>query len=109
MIVSLSEVAMTVRQNCERLAENDYEVQEFTDLELGGMCAVASFALYQSFRSFNLNPTLIEGRYDESTLLRARYCELHCWVVVKNDIYDITASQFGVVDKVHITNINDGR
>ena len=65
---------------------------------LGGDCAVSSYTLHKKLNRLGFKSKFVQGHY--------RMME-HCWVEIDNLIIDITATQFGIKEKVYITRTND--
>lgn len=61
---------------------------------------MASYALQHVLRRHGVDSTLMKGKY--------KGC-YHWWLVIDNVIVDITATQFGIKDKVYITHKNSLR
>jgi hypothetical protein len=88
-------IALAVRYKLEGLVKNEIKPFNEFDESLSGLCAIASAALYKNLKKFGFcdNLYFIQGYYD---------IDCHCWVELNQTIYDITATQFDVKDKVHI-------
>lgn len=70
--------------------------------DLGCYCAISSYFLCLVARKFGFYLTLVEG------VAFADYPEAnHCWTQYKKTIIDITATQFGCSDKVHVVKIGN--
>ncbi len=70
-------------------------------------CAISSYTLYTTAKKFNLRPSIISGCFDitENSNINDRIN--HSWVQYYGKIIDLTATQFGNFDDVHITSIDD--
>lgn len=70
--------------------------------DLGCYCAISSYLLCLVAKKFGYHLILVEGvAFDDFPDPN------HCWAQYKNTIIDITATQFGCSDKVHVTGIGD--
>ena len=67
---------------------------------LRGLCGIASYALYQALIKEGFRPTFMMG--DMPTVLGK-----HCWVELNGKVIDVTATQFGVIDRVFVTKPTD--
>jgi len=94
-VISKTCVATKVRTLCERW---NTKHKKFGS-DLACMCAIASSALTKAFHKAGYKKaTLIEGEFDWGG---------HCWVELDGEIWDITATQFGIDNEVHRTSIDD--
>jgi hypothetical protein len=90
-------IAKNVRRVCEEAAfsKSSKCYDFYHDDGLSCMCAIASVALSECLNYFNCKSKVFEGKYK-------RYNN-HCWVEYRNNIIDITATQFcGISDKVYL-------
>lgn len=103
----LQEIAAHIRRNCELYAKHcaGYDAP-YRRGGLKGMCALASSALLLALEHKGIFGTLAGGRFCHNKKTRG---EAHYWVEVGNYIVDITATQFGVKEKVVITSSPDPR
>ncbi len=67
---------------------------------MSGYCGMASYLLHWKLASLGICSTPITGKYDNIT---------HCWIIVDNQILDITATQFGPTEEVSVTSILNPR
>jgi len=99
----IRDIALKVRRACEMFSVSQ-ESESFDyhgDDELGGMCATASFALRKYLKKKGIEVEVISGDYKLRDQWFDREC--HCWVEYRGYIIDITATQFGINEAVHIT------
>lgn len=73
---------------------------------LNGACAIASEALVRLYKLHGIHSTFIEGIYVPEFDEEFDEDSNHCWVVINDQIIDITASQFWL-DSIHITSVYD--
>jgi len=96
-------IAIASREAMEGFAK-EYHIAGGDPKDLLGYCAISSYLLCLVARKFGYRLTLVEGvAFDEYD---SDYIN-HCWVQYKKIIIDITATQFGCSNKVHITNTFD--
>lgn len=95
----IKNIAKKVRKAVEKLAKSD-NYYSF-DKNLKCACALASY-----FLSKELNKNKIKSKVVWGNFIKGKKNYSHCWVVVKNQIVDITATQFGIKHKVYITDID---
>lgn len=107
-----AQIARKVRRNVEQWAAGDSYLidpdtkgfDDFIDIacvdpdDLGCACAIASMALAKSFKAWGYPARVVRGQYGG----REYDGDDHCWVVSGDEIYDITATQFGERTKVMI-------
>lgn len=88
-------VAALVRREVLKLANTGMYSIFFPDL--GGGCAVASVLLWRCMNRLGAEAgRVVKGHYG------TQY-GCHCWYEYKGVIYDCTATQFGLVEKVNVT------
>jgi hypothetical protein len=63
------------------------------------MCGLASFTLRTELRKAGIKSKLMMGLYKTAS----GGCRSHCWVQVGGHVVDVTATQFKIARKVHIT------
>lgn len=102
-------IAQSVRNKCEEFALSDKSKGYDFHLEkdLSCMCAIASFSLYETFKKNGIKSRVIYGQ-----LKHEHFCgDEHCWVEIPSEkiIVDITATQFGIPEKVHIVSNKNKR
>jgi hypothetical protein len=90
-------IAAIIRIKIEELLDTEMFNGIYEDL--CGACAICSVALCKSLKKFGYKPDLVNGMYEGYAC--------HCWVELDGKIYDITATQFGLKDKVFITDVDD--
>ena len=90
-------IASIVRLKMEELLGT--EMFQDVSEDLCGACAICSVALCKSLKRFGYKADLVHGMY------QGYAC--HCWVELDGKIYDMTATQFGIIEKVFITDIDD--
>jgi hypothetical protein len=82
------DIAKKVRRACHKFAMSDdsmpYDFHD--DPNLGCMCAIGSYVLYQELKDAGYSPELKIGTFNKFTT--------HCWVEIDDKIVDITATQF---------------
>lgn len=83
MLKTLYHIANSTRLWVEQQCEENSDLM--------GMCAVASCELFNRLQERNISPTLHIAIHDY---------EAHVFVVAENYIIDVTATQFGVTDKI---------
>lgn len=71
--------------------------------KLGGMCAIASFALAVAFREYGYEADVYCGYW------AYRPSGDHCWVESDRLIYDLTATQFGERQEILVCDRLDKR
>ena len=90
------EIASKIREVTERLIIEDEEFKEYP-INLSGLCAICSVALFRLLNNMDINVKLIKG------LFRGKHT--HCWVDTEKETIDITATQFwGIKKPVMILN-----
>jgi hypothetical protein len=105
----LREIAEKIRKNCELYARHcaGYDAPyKNPGNGLKGMCALASSALLMAFDYEGIRATLAGGRFCQDEKKRG---DAHYWVETGLYIIDITATQFGVKEKVLIASSPDPR
>ena len=88
-------MCIIVRRVCDA-----YTKEHDLNTTLSGLCCTASFALYKTFRHFGYASYVVGGSYRHLTSYTAFVS--HYWLVSGYNIIDITATQFGVRNKVLI-------
>lgn len=95
------ETALKVRFEMENFATNNRTIGN--PVTLSCYCAIASYSLNQTLKKLKFDSHFITGLYldpkDESK-------SYHCWVELDNHVVDITATQFGIKDRVNIVSSN---
>lgn len=71
---------------------------EHCNPNLEGCCSFGSYLLSKVLQKNGYDAYFVEGEYDDN---------FHCWVELDNVIIDITATQFGDLPKVYITETDD--
>ncbi len=106
----LIETATLVRQQIE-----EHVKVYSTDInpnDLCGACGIASWLLTKVCRKLGYNAKFVMGVFinNHDAFGFTTPANTHCWVVV-NDliIIDVTATQFGITDKVFVTTVDDKR
>lgn len=94
--LSPRKIAQKVRKKCEKYVKG-LENSIYGET-LSCLCAVASKALQNE---------LVEAGYNTKLVYGNAFGDTHCWVELDGKIYDITATQFGVEEKVYVTDVND--
>lgn len=90
-------IARKIRKKCEIFA-NSYRARDYDyyqNSNLACMCAVASYVLVKALRGNGIRCWMVWGRF-------GKWDDQHCWVETKDNIIDITATQFGGFDPVYI-------
>lgn len=86
-------LARLVREHASRWVRKDAGI----GTDLGGACAIASYALWRVLKAKGHAATLV---------YQTDMAEAHCWVEVYGHVIDITASQYGGPD-VAITRVGN--
>ena len=68
------------------------------NITLQGYCARASYELYHCLQLADRVGDFVLGTYEDKP---------HCWVEIGDEIVDLTATQFCIVDAVYITNVSN--
>ena len=83
-------------------------VQNAFDDDLECACCIVSKILYDHLKSKGFNVSFIEGIFDNGLFSSVDDEPNHCWLEVENKwIVDLTATQFGDYDPIHIIPISD--
>jgi len=94
-------IAEQVRRQCRKFAMSSESIGKdyhgADDLDM--MCGIASFTLEELLRRRGFKAKIIVGLYTGC---------YHCWVEWRGWIIDITATQYGIKEGVHIVNSGDG-
>ena len=109
----LRESAEKIRLACEQFAQSEHakSFDFYQDKALPCMCAIASFALQKYLTSKGFTSMVYVGDYYQGKHGKSKNGlpfgywsgeEIHCWVECGQFIVDITATQFGVKNKVVI-------
>ena len=106
-LYKVKQIATRIRRKCELFANSEHaaDYDFYKNKSLACMCAVASFALHEALKRKNIPSKVVHGRFEYKF-------SHHCWVELQDKnktIVDITATQFGIKDKVHIPQKNDDR
>lgn len=91
-------IAAHVRKTFERIARD-----ESFPADLACLCLRASKALAKALTKTGIKAKLVMGGYREPY----GECGDHCWIEIGDKIIDITATQFGTFDRVHVTDVSD--
>jgi hypothetical protein len=75
------------------------------ELECG--CHIASSLLKHLLKQAGIPCKMVSGCYGKALYCKKDPWENHCWIVVGRHIIDITATQFGIPFKVHITSVSN--
>lgn len=100
MLDEIKRIAKEVRNNAVSvLTKPKYGFRE----DLHGACGICSMALKESIEKIipEAKPIVVHGLF--------RKINWHCWVEINGSIIDVTATQFGVKEKVLITESQDER
>ncbi len=93
-------IAEESRKAMEGFAKDHPQIGSTFDL--GCYCAISSYFLCLLARKFGFHLTLVEGcAFEDWTEPN------HCWTQYKDTIIDITATQFGCRNKVHVVAIGN--
>lgn len=107
-------IATASRREIENFARHHDNIGTDSDLEC--FCGIASFFLVMVAKKLGFKLSLIEGMaFNEWLINRLQTGCIdnqgldgnHCWVEHNGKIIDITATQFGIRQKVHIVDIGD--
>lgn len=71
----------------------------FDPENLQGACAIASYTLHRTLNNLHIPNRFVMGWFRD----KWSNDENHCWLEVGEHIVDITATQFGISDKVYVT------
>lgn len=93
-------IAEESRKAMEHFARNHQYIGSTYDL--GGFCAISSYLFFLVAKKFGFHLTLVEG----AAFTRCSDPN-HCWAQYKKLIIDITATQFGCSDKVHVVKVGN--
>lgn len=93
-LVKIAKIAELVRKQSEK-----YALKEGFEKDLAGMCGIASFTLCTELRKAGIQSEVMMGWYQTSL----GWNRSHCWVKTGVHVIDVTATQFNVGRKVHIT------
>ena len=93
----IHKIASRVRRQCEIFSCKDEcgGKDYFNNHDLSCMCAVASYTLAKALKKNGIVCKMVKGMFED---------DHHCWVEIKNEIVDITATQFGIRNRVYFTN-----
>lgn len=96
----LLEIAKKARRLTERFQKKNPEIGS-EDLEC--YCAIGSKILYELAKKEGYRVSFVEGNFSNNKYTAwDRDIPNHCWVEYKKVILDITATQFGIQEKVYI-------
>jgi hypothetical protein len=100
-LIKIYSIAKKVRKQCEKFANSkEAKGKDFYKYKnLACMCAVASHALLIALKDKGIEAVMVRGKYQKHSEC---YPEHHCWVEYKDNVIDITATQFEVSKRVYI-------
>jgi hypothetical protein len=101
------ELAKKLRQQCEAVAKDFIDYSDSETLRC--MCAICSCALARLFRKNGHTADVVIGRFKYTSETWGDCEGPHCWVESGRKIYDLTATQFGIKEKILISNLSDRR
>lgn len=101
----LIEVAELVRWEIEAFVLNRDCSISYKDL--CGACGIGSWVLNRVYRRLGVNSHFVMGRYDKNSHFHDTYYGNHCWLEIDKHIVDVTATQFGVPDRVFVTGFDN--
>lgn len=107
-VATTFEAARLAREKVQALVPTlDSHFGEFCHVTLCGACAIASYILHVVLRRLDVKNDLVMGRMKRDA--EKLHIGEHCWVEIKTTglIVDITATQFGIANKVHVTSADD--
>lgn len=90
-------IATTARQLTEIFAKDHPEIGDSQDLEC--FCAIGSKILKLLAKKYDYDVTFVQGQY--GSVFYKDHLN-HCWTEYNSRIIDITATQFGIKDPIHI-------
>jgi len=91
------EIAKALRDKIDNLVENEYGEFCHFKKNLCGLCAISSLALKNGLEKKGFKSKALMGKFlDEKGITD------HCWVEDESSIFDITATQFNIPDKVFV-------
>jgi hypothetical protein len=95
---TILKTASSVRKTIEDERKKNHDAKVVWSQDLCGACAVASSLLTHELKKQGVNSFLVIGQY-----IRGDVPWTHCWVETNSDIIDITATQFGIEQKVFLS------
>lgn len=109
-MIDYSAVATICRREMEEFAQNKDHIG--SPLDLTCYCAIASYLLFLVLQLCGDQPSLVKGMAFDPIFDDIEGDDLdeqinHCWVELDSKIIDITATQFGIKNRVHIVSIDD--
>lgn len=87
-----------IAYDCRRIVEKLAAQTKKENFGLCGFCGIGSQHLYNMALQNGIKTSLIMGKYDGAS---------HCWLQYRKYYVDITATQFGVEEKVHIVGVSN--
>lgn len=97
-------ICKVVRKTTEKI-QKEYK-EYFYDKKLMGLCGIASYGIYRGFQRNYIPVDFVYGKFIDDNIITEGH---HCWVKSKGLIFDVTATQFFLKDKIVITNEDDDR
>ena len=74
---------------------------------MAGYCAVGSLLLHRVAEIHSIKTNFILGVFKQTPHSKKK--SGHCWLEFEDNILDITASQFGIKNRIFVTKLNDLR
>ena len=100
-------IATTARQLTETFAKKHPDIGDPKDLAC--YCAIGSKILKLLAEKHNYKVTFVQGQYGSYYITSDPTHVNHCWVIYNNKIVDITATQFGIKDPVHVVDLKEAK
>ena len=97
-------IATTARQLTERFAKEHSGIGDRWNLEC--YCAIGSKILKLLEEKYGYDVTFVQGQYGSDFITTPGYLN-HCWTEYNSRIIDVTATQFGIKEKVHIISVKE--
>lgn len=101
----VNEVALLVREEMEDFVSGRSAFSH----KLMGACGISSWVLDRVCKRLGIKSTFVMGHWHKLGEHGPDPWNNHCWVQVDDKIYDVTATQFEVADRVHVTDASDVR
>lgn len=99
MDADIVRLATVARKEISRFAQRT-DLHSYNSTDLACLCGISSWFITRLGNRFDHDINCAMGFFKDNG---------HCWNVYGLEIIDITATQFGVKDKVHVTRYDDPR
>lgn len=100
----LVNIATKARSLAEKFAKNNSFIGDKRTLQC--YCAISSKIFYKMARRAKYKVNIIQGNFGKDYYPDNYNNINHCWIEYGNYIIDITATQFGIKDKIYIIEKN---